>query len=136
MRVMYFNLKSKSPVNFMPIKPLAAVPPTHPQRPMPSLLCDVTLCYLAICPTIKDGTLPLEYLYILKCDDSWPTPKRELAGSSLRWISPKRMLACSLYKCVALWRAVNGPPATERPLRTIRGDKGIHVAIYELLKAT
>ena len=28
-----------------------------------------------------------------------------------------------LYKCAALWRA--GPPATERPLGTIREEEGI-----------
>ena len=31
----------------------------------------------------------------------------------------------TLYKCAALWRAVYGPSATERPLRTIREEKGI-----------
>ena len=36
--------------------------------------------------------------------------------------SPSR-LAWSLYKCAALWRAVYGPSATERPLGTIREEK-------------
>ena len=31
-------------------------------------------------------------------------------------------LAWSLYKCSALWRAVDGPSATERPLGTIREE--------------
>ena len=31
-------------------------------------------------------------------------------------------LAWSLYKCVALWRTVYGPSATERPLGTIREE--------------
>ena len=34
-------------------------------------------------------------------------------------------LAWSLYKCSALWRAVYGLSATERPLGTIREEKGI-----------
>ena len=34
-------------------------------------------------------------------------------------------LAWSLYKCSALWMAVNGPSANERPPGTIREEKGI-----------
>ena len=34
-------------------------------------------------------------------------------------------LAWSLYKCAALWRAVYGTFGTERPLGTIREEKGI-----------
>ena len=34
-------------------------------------------------------------------------------------------LAWSLYKCAALWRAVYGPSSIERPLGTIREEKGI-----------
>ena len=48
-------------------------------------------------------------------------------GSSLHWI-PISGLAWSLYKCAALWRAVYGPSATERPLKTlgtIHDDNGI-----------
>ena len=35
------------------------------------------------------------------------------------------MVAWLLYKCAALWRAVYGPSATERPLGTICEKKGI-----------
>ena len=38
--------------------------------------------------------------------------------------SPSR-LAWSLYECAALWRAVHGLSATERPLGTIREERGI-----------
>ena len=34
-------------------------------------------------------------------------------------------LAWLLYKCAALWKAVYGPSATERPQGTIREEKGI-----------
>ena len=43
---------------------------------------------------------------------------RVSAGSSSR-------LAWSLYKGAALWRAVYGPSATGKPIRTIREEKGI-----------
>ena len=46
----------------------------------------------------------------------------------LVWVSvgsPKRGLAWSLYKRAALWRTVYGLYATERPLGTIREEKGI-----------
>ena len=50
--------------------------------------------------------------------------KYEFAGSSLCRITTSR-LARLLYKCVALCRAVYGPFATERPLGTVREEKGI-----------
>ena len=41
-----------------------------------------------------------------------------------RFESSLRALAWSLNNCAALWRAVYGPSATERPLETIHGEKG------------
>ena len=61
----------------------------------------------------------------------WPyglrflAPKREFAGSSLHWISTGCTLDWSLLKCAVLWTAVYGSSATERPLGTIREEKGI-----------
>ena len=44
--------------------------------------------------------------------------------------------AWSLYKCAALWSAIYGPPATERPPGTIREEKEIFfrfwISIYDL----
>ena len=51
-------------------------------------------------------------------------PKREFAGSSLRW-NQMGGLARSLNKCAALWTAAYGYSATERYLGTIREEKGI-----------
>ena len=41
-------------------------------------------------------------------------------------------LAWSLYKCVASWRAVYGPSATERPLGTI--PEVLQVSILRIIK--
>ena len=58
--------------------------------------------WLCLCIIANTHTLPM--------DGSAGTP------SSLAW---------SLYKCAALWRAVYGPSATERPIGTICEEKGI-----------
>ena len=57
-------------------------------------------------------------------------------------MNPMSRLTWSLYKCVALWRAVYGPSATERPLGTIGEEKGFLTGFYlvtilpKLLKET
>ena len=55
-------------------------------------------------------------------------PELEFAGSRLCWI-PKQIYKL-LYKCAVLWRAVYGPSATERPLETIREEKGISTKFW------
>ena len=47
-----------------------------------------------------------------------------VSSQVLVWI-PISWLAWSLYKCMALWMAVYGPSATERPPGTIREEKKI-----------
>ena len=51
-------------------------------------------------------------------------PKRECDGCSLHWILTNG-LTWSLYKCVALWRAVYGSFVTKKTLGTIHEEKGI-----------
>ena len=55
--------------------------------------------------------------------NAWPPSTYEFVDSSLRWILC--VLAWSLYKCTALWRADYGPFTTARPLGTIREEKWI-----------
>ena len=47
-----------------------------------------------------------KYRYLLDSQAGWP--------------------GCCINVCVALWRAVNGPSAIERPLKTIREEEGIY----------
>ena len=55
-------------------------------------------------------------------NDAWlPSMRLQVRVSS----GSASRLAWSLYKCAALWKALYAPFAPERPLGTIREEKGI-----------